>query len=153
MASAGPISYTIDLSGGTSYFTSIGPGSFSYDSLGQTSTTIGPPVTLTGFSIPAVLGPYDFAYTQTSPGDDSLDLGPTGLVTALNVDSTVNFGPGDTTLQLNLDGTWSEDATGVSGTYTISPVAAVPEPATLGLLGAGLAAFGLLRRRIPLATE
>ena len=99
----------------------------------------------------------DFTFTQTSPADDSLTLGPTGLVTGLHVDSTASatfLGVGlfVSDLGLNLNGTWDDivvppPGTGgqelTNGTYTITPIAAVPEPATFGLFAAGLAALGL----------
>ena len=173
-AQAAAVSYTIDFTGGGSDITSIGQGSFSYDSLGMTNTTIGPPVTLTNYMVPVVFGdicldsigpsvcitPISPAtitppviFTQTSPDDDSVVLNGSGLVTALAVDSTNS----SFTLQLFSDNSWTVTENppvnmtvpvqfiGGNGTYTVSPTSAIPEPLSMGLVVAGL--FGLFLRR------
>jgi hypothetical protein len=143
---------------------SLGPGSFSYDSMGQSDTTVGPPVNLPDYMVPAILTPdigttflpntipvYDVTFTQTNPSDDSLTLGPTGLVTGLNVDSTLPSGPfAGSTLQLNGNGTWSltvdylPPSVDPGGTYSVS---VVPEPSSFVVLAGALLALGVAVRR------
>ena len=151
-ANAAAIAYTINFTGGGPGVLSIGPGSFSFDSMGQTNTTVGPPAGLTNFMVPvlesiATIG-NQVIFTQTSPEDDSAVLGPAGLVSAVSVDS-VN---GIDLLQLNTDGTWTLSTTpmtptGIAQAGTYSITADIPEPATLGIVAAGLLALGLIRRK------
>ena len=158
-AQAAAINYTINFSGGGSNISAIGPGSFSYDSAGKTNTIVGPPVTLTNYQVPITFGTSELlnvvTFTQTSPQDDDAVINKSGFVTAVSVDSFSDVGM----LQLNNDNTWVFELPSISqtdvavkqaasGTYTISVPTGVPEPASAGLIVAGLGALLLLRRRL-----
>jgi hypothetical protein len=169
VTSGGPTDYTIDFNyvRGSGLVT-LGPGSFSYNSMGLSDTTVGPPVILPDYMVPASLTPdfvtnpgvltdiipvFPVTFTQTSPSDDLITLGPTGLVTGLTVDSTLPSGLfAGSTLQLNANGTWNLTVDYTSpgndpgGTYSVSPV---PEPSTFGVLAGALLVLGMaVRRRI-----
>ena len=151
---AGPVSYTVNFNITTNAAgDSIGPATFSFDSLGQSNTTIGPPVTLSNYAV-WINGT---SYGQTSPGDDSVTLGGTGLITGLNVDSGPT--PGNLFLDLFSNGTFflephvintslgAQVATFTNGTYTIT-TSSVPEPASFGLVALLLASGFVLRSRL-----
>ena len=154
---AAPVSYVINFTGGGGIIQSIGPGSFSYDSMDMTNTTVGPPVTLTDYMVPATISAVitpgiHVTFTQTSPADDQVKLDSNGFATAVSVDSFAEVG----TLQLNLDNTWefgvlftpeTKQPSASSGTYSITVPSGVPEPATFTLLAAGLFSLTLLRRK------
>jgi hypothetical protein len=172
--SAGPVDYVIHFTiTDPTGLTSIGPGTFSFDSTGVSNAVLDPPVSLPDYQVPVEFSnPFDAGvthfildlsdtFTQTSPDDDSLII-TGGLVSALNVDSVLPSDHvfGGSTLQLNLDHTWSvtvqvgstEDSVvktmaGVdaSGMYTLTPTA-VPEPGSLGFAAAMLLGIVLYKR-------
>ena len=130
---------------------SIGPGTFFYAApITPTPETVGPPVTLQDYMIPARIDGGPVLFTQTSPDDDSIAIAG-GLVTALNVDSELISGiHAGSVLQLNLDNTWTLDidniATDAGGTYSVTP-AVVPEPSMFALLAVATAGLAVIRRR------
>jgi hypothetical protein len=170
------VDYVIDftITGLPDGIRSIGPGTFSYDSMGLTDTTVGPPVTLTNYEVPATLSAPIFAplinqdpynpmagatatpvtFTQSDPAADSITLGPTGLVTGLDVGSVLTSGTfAGSTLQLNTNGTWTLDIMDFpayrdpSGTYTLMAIIPVPEPRNLGLLVVAALLLGMAFRK------
>jgi PEP-CTERM motif-containing protein len=66
------------------------------------------------------------------------------LLESLNAGDTIDFAVG-----FGLDGNYFFDSTGLAGSITQVSSSAVPEPVTLVLLGTGLAAIGLQRKRKP----
>lgn len=149
-AYASPVNYSVNFQVTSQHTDTIGAGSFSYDSLGQSNTVVSP-VTLPDFTV-VINGN---SYGQTSPLDDSLSLDLNGFVNGLTLD--ISPLPNNEFLQLNSNGTFffsaetvtaftTQAAVFTSGTYTIT-TSGVPEPASFGLVSIFLAAGFLLRSR------
>jgi hypothetical protein len=64
------------------------------------------------------------------------------LLESLSSGDTIDFAVG-----YGVDGSYVYDSTGLSGSITQESLTPIPEPATLFLMGTGLAAIGLRRRR------
>ena len=64
------------------------------------------------------------------------------LLESLSSGDTIDFAVG-----YGVDGSYLYDSTGLSGSITQESLTPIPEPATLFLMGTGLAAIGLRRRR------
>lgn len=148
---ASPLAYTV--TGSSAGFGTSITGSFS---LSAPLTGSGGNIALSSFSI------VDSTLGVTWDQTDSISaayVSDTGLLSSslLHLGVSDNYSlslgaPRSLDLILRLDGTvglynvYGGDSFW-SGTATIAPVAAVPEPATLAILGLGLAGLGLGRRR------
>jgi hypothetical protein len=139
-ARAASISYIISLDPSSGPV--LGPATFQFDSSGLTTPFNAPD--LAGFE----LNVDGLIFTQQTPGDDSLDLLPSGLIQDLNVDAEAPANAPDTSqvVQFSPDLTYSfTNGAGAdlgTGTYSL---ATAPEPSSFGLLFIGLAAAGLAR--------
>ena len=130
LAQAAAIDYRLTFTGTGN----VGPGQFTFDSVGVKNVVLDPPVSFPSFSV-WVAG---ISFVPMSPQDDALRIGPNGLVSALNAD--VNPPPQSPLnpeyLQLTEDLRYQLfGATGASIGAGTSSIAAVPEPEFLPYAG------------------